>query len=51
MILNAEEKIIELEYQLFCEIRDKIKEYIPKLQEISKSISEIDVLQAFSTVT
>jgi len=51
MILNAEEKIIELEYQLFCEIRDKIKEYIPKLQEISKTISEIDVLQAFSTVT
>lgn len=51
LILNAEEKIIELEYQLFCEIRDKIKEYIPKLQEISKTISEIDVLQAFSTVT
>jgi DNA mismatch repair protein MutS len=51
LILNAEEKIIELEYQLFCEIRDKIKEYIPKLQEISKVISEIDVLQSFSTVT
>lgn len=50
LILNAEEKIVELEYQLFGEIRDKIKEYIPKLQGISKIISEIDVLQAFSTV-
>ena len=50
MILNAEEKIINLEYELFTIIRDKIKEYIPKLQEIAKVISEIDVLQSFSTV-
>ena len=50
LILNAEEKIIELEYNLFCEIRDIIKTYIPKLQYISKIISEIDVLQSFATV-
>ncbi len=50
LILNAEERIIELEYQLFIEIRDKIKEYIPKIQEISKIISEIDVLQSFATI-
>ena len=51
LILNAEEKIIDLEYQLFCEIRDKVKEYIPKLQYISKVISEIDCLQAFANVS
>ena len=50
MILNAEEKIITIEYDLFISIRDKIKEYIPRLQEIAKVISEIDVLQSFSTV-
>ena len=50
MILNAEEKIINLEYDLFISIRDTIKEYIPKLQDIAKVISEIDVLQSFSTV-
>jgi len=50
MILNAEEKIINLEYELFISIRDKIKEYIKKLQEVAKVISEIDVLQSFSTV-
>lgn len=50
LILNAEEKIIDLEYKLFVEIRNKIKEYIPKLQEIAKIISEIDVLQSFTTV-
>ena len=51
IILNAEEKIIDLEYELFLAIRDKVKEYIPKLQEISSVISEIDVLQSFATVT
>jgi len=51
LILTSEEKIIELEYSLFIEIRDKVKEYIPKLQEISKIISEIDVLQSFSYVS
>lgn len=51
LILNAEEKIINLEYDLFISVRDKIKEYIPKLQKIAKTISEIDVLQSFSTVS
>ena len=50
LILNAEERIIELEYNLFIEIRDKVKGYIPKLQEVSKIISEIDVLQSFATI-
>jgi DNA mismatch repair protein MutS len=50
LILNAEERIIELEYELFIQIRDRIKEYIPVLQNIAKVISEIDVLQAFATV-
>lgn len=51
LILNAEEKIINLEYDIFTTIREKIKEYIPKLQNIAKVISEIDVLQSFATVT
>ena len=51
LILNAEEKIIDLEYELFIEIRNKVKEYILKLQEIAKTISEIDVLQSFATVS
>lgn len=51
LILNAEEKIIDLEYELFIEIRNKVKTYINKLQEIAKTISEIDVLQSFATVS
>lgn len=51
LILNAEERIIELEYQLFCQIREQVKTYIPKLQQISKIISEIDCLQSFAKVS
>ena len=50
IILGAEEKIINLEYNLFIEIRDIAKKYINDLQEISLVISEIDMLLAFSIV-
>ena len=50
LILNAEEKIIDLEYNLFIAIRDRIKEYISRIQAVAKVISEIDVLQSFATV-
>lgn len=50
-ILNAEEKIIDLEYELFINVRDEVKKYIKELQEISKTISEIDVLQSFATIS
>ena len=51
LILGAEEKIINLEYQLFVDIRDKIKEYIPKLQINARIISEVDVMQSFASVS
>ena len=50
IILGAEEKIINLEYELFLEIRDEAKKYIHDLQEISMVLSEIDMLLSFATV-
>ena len=50
LILNAEEKIIDLEYQLFVEVKEEVKKYIAKLQNIAKVISEIDCLQSFANV-
>ena len=47
-INNSSEKIMELEKKLFIEIRNKIKERISLLLEISKFISKIDVLQSFA---
>ena len=40
-----------MEYQLFNEIKDKVKEYIPDLQNVSKLIAYYDVMQSFSTVS
>ncbi len=51
LILNAEEKIINLEYELFTQIRQSVQKYIPRLQKIAKTISEIDVLTSFATVS
>ncbi len=51
IILGAEEKIINLEYKLFMEIRDKVKEYINMIQETSKTIALIDMLVSFATVS
>ena len=50
IILGAEERIINLEYNLFMEVRDEIKKYISKLQDTSKVIALIDMLCSFATV-
>ena len=50
LILGAEEKIINLEYDLFCEIREIIKKYIPKIQELAHILSDIDVLSSLAKV-
>ena len=51
LVLSAEEKIINLEYELFLEIRKTCGEYTHKLQEIAKIISEIDVLASFALIS
>ena len=50
-ILGAEEKIINLEYNLFIEIKNKVQTYIKRIQNIAKVIAEIDVLQSFATIS
>ncbi len=44
LILNAEEKIFELEYNLFNQIRDTIKEEVLEIKKTADIISEIDAL-------
>lgn len=51
LILEAEEKSIDLEYDLFITIRETIKEFIPILQHLADNISKVDVLQAFATIS
>ena len=51
MILNAEEKIKSLEYELFNKIKDEVSKNIRDLQEVSKRIAYLDVMQSLSTVS
>ncbi|WP_418129364.1 MULTISPECIES: DNA mismatch repair protein MutS [Staphylococcus] len=50
IILGAEDKAIELEYQLFVQLREQIKAYTSQLQQQAKVISEIDCLQSFAEI-
>ncbi|WBL13223.1 DNA mismatch repair protein MutS [Sutcliffiella sp. NC1] len=51
LILEAEEKIIQLEYDLFVSLREKVKTFIPRVQLLAKAVSELDVLQCFATIS
>ena len=49
-ILGAEEKLIDLEYQIFTEVRTHLAKNIQRLQKSADIISTLDVLSALSTV-
>lgn len=49
-ILGAEEKVINLEYNAFVEIRDEIEKNVQRVQKSANIISILDVLASFATV-
>ena len=49
-ILGAQEKIVTLEYHIFCNVRDKIKKKLSDIQDTAKRISIIDVTAALAEV-
>ena len=51
LILEAEEKSVDLEYQLFLAIREEVKQSIEKLQTLAQALSAVDVLQSFATIS
>ena len=48
MILNAEENIMDLEYNLFCDIKSTLKKEVIKLKRTSEILSEIDAIVSLS---
>ena len=50
LVLNAEEKIIELEYNLFMGIKEEIKKEIFNIKRIASNLSEIDAIISLSVV-
>ena len=49
-VLGAQEKVIDLEYKIFTEIRNKISSQIERIQNTANIVSSLDVLNAFATV-
>ncbi len=50
IILGAEEKIVNLEYKLFMDVREIVKRFIDKIQYNARVIAEVDFYQALATV-
>ena len=49
-ILNAEDKLSNLEYELFCKIRDAISAETERIQRTAKAIARLDVYASLSIV-
>ncbi|MCL2100811.1 MAG: DNA mismatch repair protein MutS [Fibromonadales bacterium] len=47
-ILNAESRLFEKEYKVFCQLRDRVHEWRADLQTIASAISELDSLSSFA---
>ncbi len=50
-ILNAKDQINDLEYKLFCEIRDAVHKEIAKILINAEKIAELDCLTTFADVS
>ncbi len=49
-ILNAEDKLFTLEYDMFCKIRDAIAGEMERIQRTAKAVAKLDVLASLSLV-
>ena len=51
LVLNAQTKINQLEYELFVGVREEIQRYMETIQQTSAAVAELDVLSAFAQVS
>ena len=50
MILGAEDKLINLEYDLFCEVRNKIAAEVVRIQKTAKAVAKLDTFVSLAVV-
>ncbi len=51
LVLQAEEKIVKLEYEIFNSIREEIKKWTLKIQSLADILALIDVVRSLSQVS
>ena len=49
-ILGAKDKLVDIEYEIFCKIRDKIASQVIRVQNTASVVATLDVLCSFATV-
>ncbi|MCM1026154.1 MAG: DNA mismatch repair protein MutS [Roseburia sp.] len=49
-ILNAEDKLTSLEYDIFCRVRESIAQELERIQRTAKAIARLDVYASLSLV-
>ena len=49
-ILGAQEKLVDVEYDLFCKIREEVATQVIRIQKTASIVSILDVLCSFATV-
>jgi len=50
-ILNAEDKLYTLEYDMFCKIRDSIAMEMERIQKTAKAVARLDVFASLSLIS
>ena len=50
MILGAEDKLYALEYELFCNVRDKVGAEVVRIQKTAKAVAALDVFASLALV-
>ncbi len=50
MILGAEDKLYNLEYEVFCQVREQIYQEITKIQQTAKIIASVDLFTSLALV-
>ncbi|KIL39500.1 DNA mismatch repair protein MutS [Gordoniibacillus kamchatkensis] len=51
LILEAQDKMVDLEYELFAALRDRIAAHIPRLQRLAERLAAVDALQSMAAVS
>lgn len=51
MILGAEDKLVQLEYELFRQVRERIAENVVRIQKTAKAVAKIDVFASLAVVS
>ena len=50
-VLGASERVVKLEYELFCELREFVASHLERIQKTAAAIAKLDVLASFATVS